>query len=122
MVSFLPTIERQMGNLPKPNQKWNLIATITNKKPISVATNDLDKTHPRMAKFNPLRKAHAELRCINNAPRGKLKNATITVVRWNNDGWRMAKPCGACMAYIKEVGIKKIIYSTNDNTFEEMRV
>ena len=106
-----PILAKQIGEdlnkWQQGKQRWHLVATITNKKPVSVATNDLNKTHPQTAKFNPLRRTHAEMRCINKAPKGKLQNSVMTVVRWSNGQMRLAKPCEMCMEYIIASGIKK---------------
>ena len=114
-------IEEDLKKRPQ-GQRWHLVAAITNKKPIAIATNDLHKSHPKTQKYNPLKKSHAEMRCINRAPKGKLYNSTITVVRWKGEQMRLAKPCDMCMAFIREAGIKKVIYSTNENIFAEIKL
>ena len=115
-------IAKQIANLPKPNQRWNIIALLSNKKPVTITTNDTDKTHPDISRIYPHRRTHAEFRCINKTPKDKLKNAILTVVRWNGEQFKLAKPCDMCMEYIIEAGIKRVIYSTNDNNFAEIKI
>ena len=128
MVTVCPPIiakqiEEDLTKWGQERQRWHLVATIANKKPIAIATNNLEKTHPKTVKFNPMRKSHAEMICINKAPKGKLHNAVMTVVRWGKDDtMRIAKPCDMCMEFIIAAGIKKVIYSTDENTFEEIRI
>lgn len=46
-----------------------------------------------------------------------LCGSTIYVSRHNKNGdTRLAKPCKHCMELIQSVGIKKIVYTTNDGT------
>lgn len=107
---------------PLIHQRWKVIAVLIGKKPISIATNNLEKTHPIMSKANPNKRAHAEIRCLRNAPLEKIKGSTIHVYRFSEGSFRMAKPCPTCMSYIQEMGVKKIIYTTNHDSLETMRV
>lgn len=65
------------------------------------------KTHPRSHSFT----THAELSAILNA-RDDLKGATIYVARENFYGMANAKPCPACQALLREVGIKEMFFTT----------
>ena len=87
-----------------------------------------DKTHSRQAIYNKWRykkceniylpaKTHAEIRVIS-----KIKYLDIDFSRVHLYTYRetregkiaMSRPCPACMAAIKEMGIKYIHYTTND--------
>lgn len=107
---------------PLEHQRWKVIAVLIGKKPISIATNDLEKTHPIMSKENPNKRSHAEIRCLRNAPLEKIKGSTIHVYRFSDGAFKMAKPCTTCMNYIQEMGVKKVIYTTNYNRLETIRV
>ena len=83
------------------------------------------KTHPMQKKLNGFRVVkrkrqsaalHAEMAAILHvANKHKLHGATIYVYRENCHGEiAMSRPCEACMAKIREVGIKKICYTTPD--------
>ena len=120
-----PIIAKEFNNWQENKQKWKLVAAIFNKKPVSVAYNDLKKTHPLTAKGYKgyLARTHAEIRCIRNTPPSCLKGATIVVARANDcSHLQMARPCSICMKIIREVGIKKIIYSDNNGNFIEERL
>ena len=66
---------------------------------------------------------HAELGSVLNVERSNTEGATVYVVRTNNqDDLRLSKPCDMCEEAMRWVGIKKVIYSTSDNTFKEMRL
>ena len=66
---------------------------------------------------------HAELGSILNVERTNTQGATIYVVRTNNhDELRLSKPCDMCEEAMRWVGIKKVIYSTSNDTFREMRL
>ena len=98
---------------------------IVNKKEVLGCGFNNKKTHPIQKKLNGFRKMerkrqsaalHAEMAAILHvANKHKLKGATIYVYRENCWGEiAMSRPCEACMAKIKEVGIKKICYTTPD--------
>ena len=112
-------VEKELQNIT--DQRWKIIAILVNKKPIAVASNDLNKTHPMVSKYNKLRRSHAELRCINKAPVSKLKNSILYVFRWSTawKEWQLAKPCDMCLDFILKAGIKRVIYSDN-NGFSEI--
>ena len=95
------------------------------KQIVSVAHN-CQKTHPMQKKYNQFRnlrgnvihKAHAEVLCLNKARKQNIdfSNTTLYVFRKHKDEtWAMARPCEGCFQFIKELGIKKVVYSTNGN-------
>lgn len=89
---------------------------------ISVGTN-LRKTHPMQKRYNINRfneveevtnhYIHAEINALLKVKHLKLKDASIYVYRKNsNNKFAMCRPCNACMAYIKELGIRSIYYTS----------
>lgn len=69
---------------------------------------------------------HAEVSCILNAIRASsvesLKGCTMVVVRVRNSGeLGLALPCKSCYDIIQKMGIKKVLFSTNDG-FSEVRI
>ena len=91
---------------------------------LSVGVNTL-KSHPAQAKYNHHRDVpieylkhclHAEMSAILKAERlsDNLSNATLYIYREDKRGnLAMCRPCPACMAKIKEVGIRKLVYTTD---------
>lgn len=66
---------------------------------------------------------HAELGSILNISAKTTAGATVYVVRINNnDELRNSKPCPMCQAAMRHCGINKVIYSTEDGQFEEMKL
>ncbi|MEO5351504.1 MAG: deaminase, partial [Magnetococcus sp. YQC-3] len=60
---------------------------------------------------------HAEVAAILNA-REPLANMEMLVIRLGSKGeFRIAKPCEYCFNYIKNINLKRVIYSIDDNTF-----
>jgi len=101
-------------------------AVIFNKKRIiSAGYNQSGKTHPMMLQMNNpyIMGLHAEMHaCIGVNP-DDLKRASICVVRLRkNSKYGLAKPCMKCLVFLTEVGIRKVIYSTNNSTFETLKV
>ena len=104
------------------DQRWRVVALLASKKPISISTNQPNKTHPISNKDNPYKRLHAEVSCIRKAPKSKLKNSVLYVWRFGRDGqYKIAIPCDICMPFIIESGIRKIVYSTPEG-YEEMRL
>lgn len=112
---------------PSENAKLAAVLVIRNDI-ISVGTNT-HKTHPLQKKFSKNSDSiflHAEINCIVNALKNidesELKKATLYVYRVKKtrrfgqewvDG--LAAPCSGCMGAIKHFGIKRVIYSTDEN-------
>tara|TARA_R100001082_G_scaffold111123_2_gene93527 strand:- start:440 stop:877 length:438 start_codon:yes stop_codon:yes gene_type:complete len=62
---------------------------------------------------------HAEIGCILGLSREVTTGADVYVCRINRDGeYRNSKPCAMCHEALKHVGVKRVYYTTNDNTFE----
>tara|TARA_R110000824_G_scaffold100088_4_gene237930 strand:- start:12440 stop:12877 length:438 start_codon:yes stop_codon:yes gene_type:complete len=62
---------------------------------------------------------HAELGCILGIPRSVTTGADVYVCRVNKEGsFRISKPCAMCHAALKHVGVKRVYYTTNENTIE----
>jgi tRNA(Arg) A34 adenosine deaminase TadA len=64
---------------------------------------------------------HAELGCILGMPRAKTTGATMYVARVNSLGKeKISKPCTMCQGVLKHVGVKRVIYTTNDEGRHEV--
>ena len=62
---------------------------------------------------------HAELGCILGLPRDVTSGADLYVCRINRKGeFRFSKPCSMCHEALKHVGVKRVYYTTSDNTVE----
>ena len=62
---------------------------------------------------------HAELGCILGLSRASTSGSDIYVCRINRDGeFRYSKPCAMCHEAMKHVGIKRVYYTTNEDTIE----
>jgi deoxycytidylate deaminase len=55
---------------------------------------------------------HAEEVAIREAEKSNIKNAIIYVARVKNGDDRNSKPCDRCAILIKQVGIKRIVYTS----------
>lgn len=93
-------------------------------KCISSAVNS-NKTHTKVEKYNqvlPFKKTpflHAEVAALISASKKidtkEFKYCTLYVSRnLNKGGCGFARPCPACMEAIKEYGIHKVVYTTDD--------
>ena len=62
---------------------------------------------------------HAELGCVLGMPRSVTTGADMYVCRVNKKGqFRNSKPCAMCHEVLKYVGIKRVYYTTGDNSVE----
>ena len=97
---------------------------VMNHRIISSASNSNSKTHPLQKKYNKYRftdegdhKQHAELAALVPLIRDgiDLSNAAIYVYRAHKNGTlAMSRPCPSCMQLIKDVGIKRVFYTTEN--------
>lgn len=93
---------------------------------IAASPNKL-KTHPTQAEFDKFRNfnstdymknmhsLHAEIACLKSIKRDiRYKDLELYIVRVCRSGrLGLARPCSACMPFIRELGIRKIYYSTS---------
>lgn len=111
--------------VPVANAK--IVSAVVYKNRIYGLGHNSYKTHPKAKEFhNQLNKEclHAEMMACfyarYNLGEENLKKATIYVVRAKKDGsLGLAKPCQACDSMIRDLGIKKIIYSKDNENFVE---
>lgn len=109
--------------------KVNVGAIVVNKhRIISSGCNSAQRTHRIQVEYNKKRfnepstgMLHAEISAllplINKTD---LSKADVYVYReLRNGNLGMSRPCKACMALIKELGIRKVFYTTNDGFAEE---
>lgn len=57
---------------------------------------------------------HAERDCISKVDKDELKSCTLYVWREGKHHPMLAKPCDNCFGMIQFMGIKKIVYTTNE--------
>ena len=94
---------------------------------IASKTSPLQKRLNAERDFNPdqsgvVNSLHAEIRALSKVKYLDIDfdKTTLYIYReYANGNKAMARPCPACMRYIKELGIKNICYSTADGIAEE---
>jgi deoxycytidylate deaminase len=58
---------------------------------------------------------HAELGAILGLDRSVTEGSTVYVARINKqENYRLSKPCPMCEAALRHVGVKKVVYSVNN--------
>ena len=96
---------------------------------IATASNT-DKTSPLQRKYNDFRfvdcgtpaKTHAEIGALKKIRWLDIDFERVYLYLYREDKAghiAMARPCASCMAYIKELGIHHICYTTHDGYAEE---
>lgn len=112
------------------DHKYKIGATVVLKhRIVSSACNSDCKTHPLQKRYNRHRfvedtphKCHAELLALVPLIRDgvDLSNASIFTYRQHRNGnLACARPCKSCMELIKDCGITKIFYTTEDGYARE---
>ncbi len=62
---------------------------------------------------------HAELGCILGVDRANIKGSTIYVARIGKKGdLRMSKPCPMCTEILKNMGVRKVVYSISEGQID----
>lgn len=95
----------------------------------SYKTNPIQKIYNRRYRnFNKSEKpicdsVHAEVACILSVRQEiDWKKAKLYIYRLSpgkDSGHGMARPCDACMSFIKDVGIRRVFYTTDDGFAQE---
>jgi deoxycytidylate deaminase len=91
------------------------------RKVISIGFNQMLRSHPLVRKYDQFDAIHAEVSAILRLKNKELLiGSTVIVYRETKDGIpTLAKPCKVCQKILKEFGISKAIYTT-DNGFETL--
>lgn len=107
---------------------------VYNKQHILSVGYNSNKTHPIQSAYNKFRnfnnqnhycpdKVHAEIHCLSLLKEYvdlDYSRISLYIVRITRDGTKgIARPCIACMNYIKKLGIRKIYYTTEYGYAEE---
>jgi deoxycytidylate deaminase len=84
----------------------------------TVKTYSKDNPHPYKDSI------HAEVKAAFNAirrgPASRLHGGTAYVARVSSCGaGRMARPCISCLRFLKNLGITKLVYTTNEGVTHE---
>lgn len=82
--------------------------------PLAFGFNKLVKTHPITRKYDRHKTIHAEISAVLKVRHhALLSKCTLVVYREDRHGNpAMAMPCSVCHQILKELGIKKVTYST----------
>lgn len=118
-------------------RRARMACVATYKHRIIASANNGHKTHPLQGKYNKFRddyhsdgvvipKVHAEMACLAILKSMIIKHninpseITLYVARSCLDRDRgMARPCKACMQAIKDLGIRRVFYTTDMGVAEE---
>jgi len=110
---------------------FHLTFALKNRKIISIGMNNCKKTHPKNRFLNhidPVTKEHygsnshihSELDCILKLRKTDCRDLTFVNIRIDNNGLlNLSKPCRGCNSLLKQVGFKRLYYSTGKGNFEE---
>lgn len=117
---------KQMAEISDYHNQHIGCVIVYKNKIISAACNS-NKTHPIQKKYNKIRftvsegycpdSLHAEIHAlvtIANMDIDWSKVIVFTYRKMKSGKCGLSRPCPSCMAYIKYLGIKTVVYSTDD--------
>ena len=122
-----PTIRRtikmmtlaQRLSMKSTYEKYKIGAVIARKGQVIGVGFNRHKTHtqsPHAYKY-----LHAEVDAALGVPLKQLRGATIYVYREKKDGtYGLAKPCSSCEGFLKERGLKSMIYTSDNGMLMEL--
>ena len=132
-VGIVHTLAKIAAANPNPTEKM-AAAIVYRNKIISIGMNSM-KSHPMAAKYAKNNQAiflHAEVSAIKNALReievDDFAKCDIYIARVKKEKpftkkyvWGLAKPCIGCQRAIREFGLRKVVYTTDEHgTYEVM--
>lgn len=66
---------------------------------------------------------HAEIGCILGIDKTMSEGATVYVVRINKQGqFKLSKPCEMCHDILKFCGVKKVVYTCDENEIDSYKL
>ena len=66
---------------------------------------------------------HAELGCILGVNKSKTNGSTIYVARINPRGeFRLSKPCEMCYHILRHCGVKRVVYTIDNDTISSYKI
>lgn len=103
-------------------KRYCITATAFDKRgrPLSMATNSYQKSNPAQKHYSILAGMseqriylHSEIACLLKAKGAKVH--TLKIERYDNDRKpKLSWPCPSCQLFIKEYGVKKVIFTTEE--------
>ncbi len=102
-------------------QMWHVSFIVHKSKPISIATNNYKKTHPKLKEFNyhPSSRIHSELAAIIKLGFIDCSHLSIINIRIGNNG-RICNSmyCLGCQRLVKTLNFKQAYYSDENGEFK----
>ena len=96
---------------------YQLCALVVKKKRVLSVGYNNPKTHPLAN--TKMRQLHAEMDAIIRCTPDQLDGAELIVVRARRDRKvGMAKPCRACDAFVRRMGLKRVYYTVDSPNWE----
>ena len=103
-------------------KRYSITCSALNKRGyvISSATNSYKKSNPKQKQFSILAGMsdqriylHSEIACLLRAKGADVH--TLKIERYDSNGNpKLSWPCPSCQLFIKEYGVKRVIFTTDD--------
>lgn len=106
------------GNGVGSKSRFRLGAVLVYKNNIVAVGTNSYKTHPLMAERTAWPFLHAEQHAIIRAGVDNCEGLDLYIARvLKNNTLALSKPCSVCAELIRDVGIKRTFYSTDEKEF-----
>jgi tRNA(Arg) A34 adenosine deaminase TadA len=84
------------------------------------SVNTFSRYNPHPYKDSIHAEVRAAINAIKSGPSSRLYGSTIYVGRVCSSGSsRLARPCVSCLGFLKNLGVTKIVYTTNEGINHE---
>ncbi len=114
-------------------KKTHVGCVIVYKSSVISSGHNTNKTHPMQKRYNRIRsgkfedngftpKMHAEIMALSKLAGARLDTRKLSLYTYRirkDKAFGLARPCPSCMQAIKDFGIRKICYTTDDGYAEE---
>ena len=126
MYSKLIEIARTMALNHRDYRRFHMTFIMYRNRVISVGTCNPNKTHPRNLNYpyeNPgFKGIHSELDAIIKLGEEDCRDYTFINIKIDkNNNTAVSRPCVGCAALLHQVGYKKLLYSVEEDKFEEWK-
>lgn len=102
-------------------RNFRLGAVLVDKKRIIASGYNSMITHPKTLRWYKYPYLHAEAAVIFKRGLDYCEGSRLYLCRIKRDESRaLAKPCESCMALMESVGIKSVIYTLNEEEWEDL--
>ena len=113
MQNYLNIARKAAGNSQETFQIGSCF--VKSGRVLSTGFNSLNKSNALVRKYFHYPTLHAEIAALSKLDPDMIRDGTLYVYRLRKTGKAgLSKPCHRCQIALRELGIKRIVYSTDE--------